>query len=1392
MDELIVPARLADRWHLTGAGVENVWRFPREVIDCPSGRCLVTGPNGTGKTTMLEKFCPHLLDPTAVQNLSSGKNRGTTLESLMKTGSTGRRRVGYVWLSFSPPQAGPEAGTQTAHYGLRLDYAQGTSPAVVRTGFMMPVVPGSDRDDLSVLSLEAFTEYVTGHGGTVFDCLDDYVADLAERVFGCAPAKLQQIARRIKKLRNPGLLGELTPGQAEQELHGVLPRVSPEVLDVTRQALAAAEATRARYMQAEKTAALLRDLSSAWLNSCARTVLSAIDDALDHCAVWHRAQAEAEEAETRAATSARRYEELTALVAELDVLEREKGARAQTLEQDAASSDLARAREKADLCTTGHQQAADLLLARRGAAAAAAEHLDAAVAGVRDVMASVTRACAEADVPGPLACPVQVERTEQASVTIGGRDFGTLTEITAEVSPGAVEETMSALGEAGRRQQQRSANAKMLVLAHQDVDTARQEGDQARTRADSAAETAEMALARHRDAHDAVHATVTALSHAVQQWAVTTQAAVRTPGFDLAAVAADAQQWPLAAEFTGAVRDAAALSGRVTTLTADFSSRARQRARHHQQQAVATRQAATQAAERARMWSSGKLPELPGPAWLETSDDSGCFAMAVDWRPGAMPAGVARDTAEAAMAAAGLLSATLTSQGLAGDSNWLVRPSGPELPVEDSLASILTPVPGRLAEVANAVLRRIGFAPTAIKAEPVGSGSDLLIGADGTYRCGPLAARPPWAVHTSAPTASHVGIEARRTAAQRAAAEAQRECDRFEQAAARHARASARFSQYETLLEQAAEQFPHELSTTASQAEAVRAECAVFEQDARTRATEADRLAQEKEEQFRRVLEQWRAQAAAYGLPDRLNLVHNEAETAARRASLLNRAVQEMGGVSALLEGVARAAQRAAASHEEADLSKQAALACFGRMSDALAALEACQQRSGMDEVALVREAAAARRAHHDVLDGLAQARAELSEANAAAAAARQSKTDAARRLQESRPRAEASLDEVHRCLALDGFAHALAWTEPDTSDGEEAGSWLEQLRERLSAVPRPSAGLDACTDALRHHLAAAAGEEWSMGYGPAPERMPAHQMSLAGRRMSPFEAAKVAAERQAEALNAYSAADEHALENFILGRIPAAISTAWVELQDWVDTINDQMKLTAASSGVGVQIDIALRRDLAPSIATIHHLTCEKGEADRSPEEQRRIGQELLAVMRLGEQDHAGPGSQRADRLSEAIDIRTWVTVKYLITRPGAARRERWGARGVTVSKGESRLIVLAPLLAALAAEYRDLPPHAARLCALDEVPGDVDDHGRDGIAAYLASLDLDLMSTSHNWDGSPGAWDGIDIFELEKGPDDTVIAFPVRVYSLQLQHAIGQHAAAVPDATAPSSAGS
>ncbi|MFE6631677.1 SbcC/MukB-like Walker B domain-containing protein [Streptomyces rochei] len=1378
MDRLSMPARWADRWCLAGAGVENVGPLSREVLACPSGRMLLTGPNGTGKTTVLEELCPHLLDPTTAAHLSSGKNRGTTLESLMRSGSTGRRRIGYLWLSFRPPQARPEAGTGMVHYGLRLDYAQGTSPPVTRTGFMMPVVPGSDRDDLSTLGLEAFTQYVTGHGGTVFERLDDYVADLAGRVFGCAPIRLQQIARRIKKVRNPGLLSDLTPAQAEQELHEVLPRVDPKVLRVTRDALAAAETTRARYERAEKTSVLLQDLSSAWLHGCARTVLRVAEDALEHAAARQHAEGEAKAGQAHATSSAHEHAELAVLVDRLDVAERETASRAQALERDAASSDVARAREKADGCEAGHRQAEELLDAHCSAAADATERLEAAVDGVHEVVQSVTRTCAEAGVPGVVASPVRTERIEQAPVTIGARSFGPLTEITAETDPGVVKESVTAFGEAGRRLRQRSVNARMLTVAHEGVEGLQQEGKEARVRSDAAAKVADRAIAGHRTAHDETHARVNALADAVHTWAASAQTAVRVPCFDLAAAAAQARAWGQEAEFATAVRDASALGKRVATGAAAFASRARQRAEHYRHLALSARQLAAQAAEQARLWGSGKLPPLPGPVWRETPGEDDCFAVVVDWRPGAVPARAVRDAAEAAMAAAGLLSAQLSAQGLAGEEGWLARPWGPKLPVEDSLASLLTAMPGhRLGEAAEAVLTRIGYAPTADGTQ-TGSRPELLIGADGTYRCGPLVARPPQAVRGSAPPASHIGVEARRAAAQRQAAAAQRECDRLEATAERQAQAASRLTRHAELLEQLADQFPHELVRDATQAETVRAQCAVSEQQALAHASEEDRLAQEKEARARRARAQWREQAVAYQLPDSLPLVRDEAEASDRRAGLMDRAVEAMRGVSGLLDVVEKAARDAVDAHRRARLGVRAAQDSYGQLSDARAALKACRQRSGMDELTLVEEAAAAQQAHHEVRERLGKARRELAEANAVAAAARQAHTDAVRRLQESRPKAEASLEAVRRCLTLDGLAEALGPLRDGAADDGDAAVWLREVRALLLAVPQPPVGLDACADALRHHLAAAPEEDWHLRHGPAPETMPTHQLSLAGRRMSPHTAAQLAAAHRTRARQAYSTADANALENFVLGQIPAAISTAWVDLQDWAEEVNEQMKLAAASSGVGVQIKLVLRRDLPPSLATIHHLTCEKGVTERSPEEQRRIGEELLAVMRLGEQlpaGAAGPGPSRADRLADAIDIRNWITVTYMITRPGAVRQERWGARGVTVSKGESRLIVLAPMLAALAAEYRDLPSHAARLCALDEVPGDVDDHGRDGIAAYLASLDLDLMSTSHNWDGSPGAWDGIDIFELEKAAQDAVVTFPVRVYSPLLQQATG-----------------
>ncbi|MER5887802.1 SbcC/MukB-like Walker B domain-containing protein [Streptomyces sp. NPDC001941] len=1348
----------------------------RELFDAPSGRVLFTGPNGTGKTTMQEKLCPHLLDPSTPKNLSSGKNRGTTLESLMRYGTTHQRRIGYVWLSFRAPRSvGLE--TDTLHYGLRLDYARGTSVPVTRTGFVLPVVPGADRDDLCTMAAETFGAYVAGHGGVIFADLDAYVDDLAQRVFGCTAKRLKKIARRVKKVNDPGLLADLTPAQAEQELREVLPRVSDDVLTATQEALAAAETTRTRYERAQKTAALLQDLSAAWLHTSGAEVRDRVRAALAAIENLQAASSQIESEQAAVEAAAQSLAERQARVDYLAVSEAEAASRSAELDREAASSDLAGARTALRHQEATHQQATQLLRVSSTAAAAATSNVERTVRAVSETVRGVNATCQQVgDVAMIVPSPVSLERIMHAKMKVGEQYFGPLAQAIATVSTVTLTQSLSMLSTVKDRLLQRAQSAEMLVVAYAPVQAAHDDARAERRLCDAAVDTAAAAADRHRQACETALSSITKLSSSVTAWTQELQGSLRTPDFNLAGIAAQAQSWREGEDVSPAVREATDISDRVKTGAAAAARHLRLRAQHHRAESEKARKAAAHADAEARMWSSGKLAPLPGPPWHQASADEGsCFAMAVDWRADVLAAGPQRDTLEAAMGAAGLLSASLAPHGITADDGWMVQASGAPLAVSESLAAVLRAAPGHpLSATVEAVLQRIGLTATA--GHQHDGRPELEIGADGTHRCGPLLARPPERVRPA--PASHIGAEARHAAALRAAAAAQRERDRWESMKIRRARAASRLLQHACVMERLAQDFPHVLCQAVAHADSVRGEADVTAQLARDRAGAADRHAQAKEAQARDKLAAWRTQAAGYALPDTVEAMRQESESTTQRSALIERAVEKMRDLAPVLDTLEEATSGGSAAFAQVRDAHEAATASFLALNEARARLETCQQRSSMDEQVLTEAASDARVRLQQVRTDLGKARGELNEAVAEGARTQQALADASRRLEESTPQADHALEELRLCLSLEGFAEALGLpSEPDSAG--DLLPWLAQVKDALSRLRSGPAGMDVCADALRLHLASGSSdEEWHLTHGHAPHRMPAHRLSLAGKHHSPHAAARLATEQRAREEHAYNKADETALEEFVLGQIPAAISAAWVDLNDWVDKVNEQMKLTKASSGVGVSIKVSLRKDLAPSLATIHRLTCTIGDAQRTPEQQRRIGQELLAIMRLGDNEPASSqvsGPTRADRLADAIDIRNWIKVQYLIDRPGSHREETWGQRGVTVSKGESRLIVLAPMLAALAAEYRDLPPTAARLCALDEVPGDVDDHGRDGIAAFLASLDLDLMCTSHNWDGSPGAWDGIDIFELEKASQDTIVAFPVRVYSPKLQHATG-----------------
>ena len=124
-------ARFQQRWRLVGAGLSNVWRFGNLELPASSGRLLLRGPNGTGKTTALEALAPYLLDLNP-SRMSAGKARTTNLPSLMREGAAGKRRCGYAWLTFAEPEEGMWS------FGVRIQYSEGASPSVRVRPFAVP------------------------------------------------------------------------------------------------------------------------------------------------------------------------------------------------------------------------------------------------------------------------------------------------------------------------------------------------------------------------------------------------------------------------------------------------------------------------------------------------------------------------------------------------------------------------------------------------------------------------------------------------------------------------------------------------------------------------------------------------------------------------------------------------------------------------------------------------------------------------------------------------------------------------------------------------------------------------------------------------------------------------------------------------------------------------------------------------------------------------------------------------------------------------------------------------------------------------------------------------------------------------------------------------------
>lgn len=1343
-------SRFGARWRLIGFGLFDVWKYTMLDLQAPSGRLLLRGPNGTGKTTAMEALWPYLLDLDR-NKMRAGNSRTTGLTALMQEGKRGNKRIGYVWMVLEGPA---EEGVHS--YGVRLVLSgQKVTPEPFtipgRPVVDMPLV-GADGSSPITTSL-AFEEQVKAAGGHLLDGDQGYRNELAAQVFGTNGDKLKTIANLIRQVRNPAILQAIRPEQAANELRAALPGVPEDEISATAEALAATEETREELRQAREAATHLAGLAETWTRYVAGVTRKVATQARQARTDLNEAKArstDAQKADARAAA------DLAEAQAEYEATQ-EKATRAEAnIQEWTAKDEYQSAKELEQLAATVQAQQASAEQARESlrsavvGAARRAQELSQEATELQDDAADVVARATVADPKaGQVAAQVTMTMRPHAMLKVGDEDLnqGTLPEIAT--APAALDGAAAHWLDLAGAHQERSDAAAAMGREYQTVAKEERKAADAARAASDAAEVADGLEHTLRSKQEHANRAADRAATEIIDWAtrntdLTTTA--QDDALDRETVLEVRQQSPREL-FTTA-------SGwrTETHMSAErIAATAIEQARQLDSQAHDVRGEAEGHRQRAEALRSGEQLRAPRPDWVATSQT--LFADALTWREGTMPGTRAR--IEAAMAASGILGAALTHAGLDTD-DWQICVDGPT--VDDSLSSILTTDPDHPDHVlAAAVLDRITLTGSATTP----TDAPAVVGTDSTFRIGPILGRAPQ--DTVGQDSKYIGAAQKRAAALAEAERLDEVAAGLEQHAADLENEAQEEREAATQVRARAATFP-DLSTLAT-AEHERATQETAATDARDRANQRQAVADDRAREARAAQRKWSDKCIQLSLPTKLDDLASLERTEADRARELRESRLILAKLVARLTWLHERLTRA---HQDRDKLPRLQAKAQRLHLEAVAVTTRYESRTAehgpdiADLVKQVEEETTKLTGLKDTLDTLGR---DLSvkqqDKGRAEGIAEGARNDVVR----LEPDADAALSVLVSLVAVAEVRAAVlpAGSEPVTGEAL-IGQVLDAL-ENAATTPLPN---------FYKEFDRVAGEvrgRWTLDSAVAFNHEDAslftYRCAHDGGLMEPLQAASVATELAETAHQLLNDKEDEALRDFILDRLPRAIGTAWHRMTDWIDMVNKKMNTVSASSGVGVRIKYQLRDDLSPVQRTIYALACQKSAASRTTEESEQLAQAIRTLLDATDGD-------MTERVTTAVDLGQWLYIEYHVRRGSDEKMKPWRSRGTGLSTGEARLATLAPMLAAVGATYDDLPETAMRLVALDEVPGEVDEQGREGLARYIASLDLDLVCTSHSWDGAPGAWDGTDIYDLAPLPGDTVaeIWMPVRATNINYPH--------------------
>jgi uncharacterized protein (TIGR02680 family) len=1320
------------RWQPLRLGLVDLYFYDCEEFWFKDGHLLLRGNNGTSKSKVMSLTLPFLLDADlSPSRVEPDGDRNKRMEWNLLLNGRYDRRTGYSWIEFGRLNEVGKPEYVTLGCGMlavvgrsKLDHWRFITNQ--RMGDNLALV-GRDR---VVLSRERLSEALEGHG-QVFETGESYRRAVDEKLFHLGQERYRALMDTLISLRQPQLSKNPNEAALSAALTEALPPMPQDALEDVAEAMKQLDEYRSQLAARECLHKVVLDFQSRYQKYAAvatrrqakrlRQAQTEYDNA---SSALNAAKHEFDDADSkleRAGTELKEAERvLERARAAREVLQRDpamrQAAQLNGAEQEATEkrTEAGKARESLEADEAQHQEAIRQASGLRGQAAESQTEL----AGAYDEAAKVAAACglaAEHEQATRLLRPFDaVTRLSLTHLeTMGTHLRGGLKHRREQLA--TIRKALNAVAE--------KARLRDIALSGRQLAAAALEGSQ--TRAVEMKKALDIAIDTYLAGCSA---------HASQLRMLPTLA----PG-----VFEDLADW------ADSLRGPNPFAEAIAVAHAEVISRlAHQAAAAKQRGAEISARIEVLEAEGAQL-RTGK-PAIPPAPYTRAADVRADAIGAPLWqllefRPSVTAAHQA--ALEAALEAAGLLDAWVTTDGALRTSPRGDIVLTPRAPLNESLRDVLVAADDAPIEAADieAILASIEYA------ESDRGEAEAWVSHTGDFRVGP--ARGHW----MKPAAQYIGYAARQAATRRRLEEIEAEL-------ASHAAELERVRNDESGIAAEREQADHERKCVPAD-ESLRQGHSNFEAAEDTRRRDQESLAEEEAKVVTAERAWTQARDTVAIDAEDLRLPTNE-EGLTAVSEWLN---QYGDGLSALISS-ARAHRNVLESlYRQLHLQEQAqARAHDARDTFEARSLAAERAEARRDELratvgAAVDELNARLAASHSAVT---EGEARMKSASDAHGAARERRAVAG----EKQKSGQAALDAKHeaRQLAIEylrAFAESGLFTValPELVVPDPTGKWT--IDPALNLARRAEQLLTEMSDSDEHwkRVQEAFSRQFNdfttamsqLGYQAQSELIGEFGFRVQAIYENKPERPDVLAARLHDEIqfmrDSLTREERRVLEDFLKDEIAVALQKLVQGADQRVRKINAELDRRPTTTGIKFRLEWDPWREGKDGGAPVGLAEARKrllnmSAAAWSDDDRERIGEFLRAQI---ERERArDSGQPLLELLTRAFDYRAWHHFVVKRFQDGSWRKLSGPASG-----GERALGLTVPLFAAASSHYASTDyAYAPRLVLLDEAFVGIDDNARAHCMGLIREFDLDIVMTSEREWGCYAELPGLSICQLTR----------------------------------------